>query len=403
MTSQMAALPLPVNAPAVPLVLPPRPRILVVALRRLGDVLFATPLIASLRRAFPHGRIEALVFADTAGILAGNPDLDRIVTMPSARGASSSLGLALRLFKRYDLAVSTQSGDRPTFFALLAGRRHVGPIDAGRRGRLRRRALTRAVTNEPGLHRLEEMLRLADAVGVERVAHLVPPQGAPPRRFASGPYAVIHAAPNFTYKRWTRDGWRALAAALAERGLAILATGGPAPEERAFLDDVWGDGSTVTRVDGALTWPELTGLLAQARVFVGPDTSMTHLAAASGCPTVALFGPTDPRLWGPVPAAGLDTMWEPAGTIQRRGNVWLVQNPLPCLPCQNEGCERHLTSFSRCLDELTSEQVLQAVAEAVSSAQDVARTPDAAGGIVAGPPAVALWREGRYEMRFERR
>ena len=46
-------------------------------------------------------------------------------------------------------------------------------------------------------------------------------------------------------------------------------------------------------------------------------------------------------------------MWEAAGTIQRRGNVWLVQNPLPCLPCQNEGCERHLTSFSRCLDELT--------------------------------------------------
>ena len=72
-----------------PLALPPRPRILVVALRRLGDVLFATPLIASLRRAYPAARIEALVFADTAGMLAGNPDLDRVVAMPSARGAVS--------------------------------------------------------------------------------------------------------------------------------------------------------------------------------------------------------------------------------------------------------------------------------------------------------------------------
>jgi heptosyltransferase III len=368
----------------------PRPRVLVVALRRLGDVLFATPLIASIRRAFPQARIDALVFADTAGMLAGNRDIDRVVTMPAARGTMASLALALRLFKRYDLAVSTQSGDRPTFFALLAGRCHVGPIDGGRRGALRQMALSCAVPNVPGLHRLEEMLRLADALGIERVPHLVCPGGAAPRRFAAGPYAVIHAAPQFTYKRWTRDGWRALAAGLRDRGLAILATGGPAPAERAFLDDVWGDGGAVTRLDGALSWPELTALLAQARLYVGPDTSVTHLAAASGCPTVALYGPTDPRLWGPVPATGLDPMWEAAGTIQRRGNVWLVQNPLPCLPCQNEGCERRLTSFSRCLDELMPAQVLQASDAALAAGTPAPPHAVEAGGEVARPP------KGRY-------
>jgi heptosyltransferase III len=373
-----------------PFDLTPRPRILVVALRRLGDVLFATPLIASLRRAYPQARIDALVFADTAGMLAGNRDLDRVVAMPAARGTMASLALALRLLKRYDLPVSTQSGDRPTFFALLAGRRHVGPIDGGRRGALRRMALSRAVENLPGLHRLEEMLRLADALGIERVSHLVCPGGAAPRRFATGPYAVVHAAPNFTYKRWTRDGWRALAAGLRDRGLAVLATGGPAPAERAFLDDIWGNGGLVTRIDGALAWPELSALLAQARLYVGPDTSITHLAAASGCPTVALYGPTDPRLWGPVPAAGLDPMWEAAGTIQRRGNVWLVQNPLPCLPCQNEGCERHLTSFSRCLDELTPAQVLSAVDEALDAALASGVPAAVPGAEVARPP------KGRY-------
>jgi heptosyltransferase-3 len=180
-----------------------------------------------------------------------------------------------------------------------------------------------------------------------------------------GPYAVIHAAPKFRYKQWTRDGWRALAQALAQRGLAVVATGGPG--DRAYLDDVWHDLPDVRRLDGLLRWPEIAALIAGAQLYVGPDTSVTHLAAASGCPTVALYGPTDPRLWGPWPAHGLSAPWAAAGTIQQRRNVWLVQNPLPCLPCQQEGCDRHLTSRAQCLDELTSSQVLAAVDRALAT------------------------------------
>jgi heptosyltransferase III len=373
-----------------PIDLPPRPRILVVTLRRLGDVLFSTPLIASLRRAFPQAVINVLVFEDTAGILAGNPNIDQILTMPPRPSFWQGLALVLRIAKRYHLAVSTQSGDRPTAFALIAGRRHVAPIDNGARGALRRLALSRSVAPQPGLHRLEDMLRLADALGVARVGHLVCPGGAlrpgsaldaAPDRNDQQPYAVIHAAPMFTYKRWTLDGWRALAAGIRARGLKIVATGGPATSERTYLNEVWDDLPDVLRRDGQLSWPELAALLARARLFVGPDTSVTHLAAATGCPTVALFGPTDPRLWGPVPAEGLDPMWAAFGTIQRCKNVWLVQNPLPCLPCQNEGCERHILSFSKCLDELTSAQVLHAVDAALASRSVSAVTSE--------PPMVA--------------
>jgi heptosyltransferase-3 len=60
-------------------------------------------------------------------------------------------------------------------------------------------------------------------------------------------------------------------------------------------------------------------------------------------------------------------MWDAAGTIQRRRNVWLVQNPLPCLPCQQEGCDRHLASRAQCLDELTPRQVLAAVDQALAT------------------------------------
>jgi lipopolysaccharide heptosyltransferase III len=344
--------------------LPPRPRILVVALRRLGDVLLTTPLIRSIRRAWPDATLDVLAFADTAGILDGNPDVDRVVAMPARPSLTQSVALAARLFKRYHLAVSTQSGDRPTFFALLAGRDHVGPVWPGERAK--RWLLGRSVPAGEGAHRVEEMLRLADALGIARVAEVVCPDGAlAPEHAIAGPYAVVHAAPKFRYKQWTRDGWRALAQALADRGLAVAATGGP--DDRAYLDEVWRDVPNVRRFDSLLPWPELAALLVGARLYVGPDTSVTHLAAASGCPTVALFGPTDPRLWGPWPAHGLPTPWAAAGTIQHRRNVWLVQNPLPCLPCQQEGCDRRLASRAQCLDELTPRQVLAAVDQALAT------------------------------------
>jgi lipopolysaccharide heptosyltransferase III len=342
--------------------LPTRPRILVVALRRLGDVLLSTPLIRSLRRAWPDARLDVLVFADTAGILDRNPDVDRVIGMPERPSFAQSLKLAAQLFKRYDLAVSTQSGDRPVIFAVLAGRVRVAPTWPNEKAK--RSLLSRSVPAGKGLHRVEDMLRIVDALGVARVPQVVCPVEAPEAgRIVREPYAVIHAAPMFRYKQWTREGWRTLADALVQRGLTIVATGGPA--DRDYLDELWRDAPHVRRLDGRLRWAELASLLSQARLYLGPDTSVTHLAAASGCPTVALFGPTDPRLWGPWPADGLSTPWAASGTIQQRSNVWLVQNPQPCLPCQQEGCERRLDSRAQCLDELTPLQVMAAVDRAL--------------------------------------
>ncbi len=346
--------------------LPARPRILVVVLRRLGDVLLTTPLIRSLRRAWPDAAIDALVFADTAGILDGNPDLAAVVAMPARPTAVQSLALAARLWRRYDLAISTQTGDRPTFFAYVAGRACVGPVDASFNGGLKRGVYRRSITQESGVHRVEEVLRLADLLGIARAPELVGPLSLVAPRFPDGDYAVIHAAPMFRYKRWSIDGWRELAAALSARGLEVIATGGPVEAERRYLDDIW-SGSGVHRADGQLSWPHLAALLSKARVYVGPDTSVTHLAAAAGCPTVALYGPTDPRRWGPWPAGGLESDWAAAGAIQHRGNVWLVQNALPCMPCQLEGCERWLGSHSQCLDELPPAQVIAAVDQALAA------------------------------------
>jgi len=262
--------------------LPEKPRILVVTLRRLGDVLLSTPLIRSLRRAWPDATIDALVYADTAAILEGNPDLNGIITLQPQPSTAQTLALGARLFRRYDLAVSTQSGDRPTSFAIAAGRISVAPVPANFNGRVKQTLLDRSLTTARGLHRVEEMLRLADVLGTARVPEVVCPRAAGPDVPPAGPYAVIHAAPMFYYKRWTEIGWRELAGALAARGLTVIATGGPAEAERHYLDAVW-KGTSVERRDGQLDWPQLAGLLSNARVYIGPDTSVTHLAAAAGC------------------------------------------------------------------------------------------------------------------------
>src|SRR5580700_8649711 len=348
--------------------LPERPRVLVITLRRLGDVLLTTPLIRSIKRALPAATIEALVFAGTEGILSGNPDLAGVIAIPQRPDAGESFALLRRLLRRYDLALSTQTGDRPTAWAWIAGRQSAGAVeDGGIAAALKRLALSLSYPTDRRRHRVLEVLQFAERLGIPALPDIVCPAGdVRPGLIPTHPYAVVHAAPMYTYKRWTAAGWRKLAAALRERGLATIVCG--AEGDGGYLDEVWGE-CDVARLDGKLEWPELSALIGAARIYVGPDTAVTHLAAATGTQTIALYGPTDPRTWGPWPAGGLDRPWAASGTIQNRGNVWLVQNPLPCLPCQKEGCERHLESHSQCLDELSAAQVLVAVDRALGVRQ----------------------------------
>jgi heptosyltransferase-3 len=347
--------------------LPPSPRILVVVLQRLGDVLLSTPLIRSLKRAWPEARIDALVFADTAGILAANPDITNVIAMPARPNLMQSLRVAARIFGRYDLSISTQAGDRPTFFACIGGGVRVAPVERRLSGHLKNFFLRRSVSVGPKIHRVREVLRLAEVLGIEPVGQVVTPDPVVAPIQPTRQYAVLHPAPMFRYKEWTADGWRALAQALVARGLEVVVTGGPAARERAYLDEISAEiTADVIRQDGCLDWRQLTALLAGARLYVGPDTSVTHLAAATGCATVALFGPTDPILWGPWPAGGLKSAWSEAAQIQRRENVWLVQEPLPCVPCQQEGCERSLGSYSRCLDQMPLGRVLDTINQVLS-------------------------------------
>jgi heptosyltransferase-3 len=340
------------------------PCVLVITLRRLGDVLLTTPLVRALKRGLPGARIDMLVYSGTEGILAGNLDIDRIIAIPHRTSAAAAVKLFFQLWRRYDVAISTQTGDRPTMLAAIAGRFRVGLVPK-EKSLWKSLVLNRSVTTDIELHRVIELLRLSATLGIDERPDIVVPkqvQQLAPR----SAYAVLHANPMFRIRRWTDEGWRKLAEALTQRGLAVVVTGGPAQAEKDYLDRVWNPvRPPVERMDGRLEWGELAQLLSGAAVYVGPDTSMTHLAASTGCPTVAIYGPASPHGMGPWPVGGLREPWARAGTIQNRGNVWLVQNPLPCMPCDLLGCERHLESHSACLDELPVSQVLAAVDRAL--------------------------------------
>ncbi|WP_428423171.1 glycosyltransferase family 9 protein [Methylibium sp.] len=355
---------------------PPR-RVLVICLRRLGDTLLSTALIRSLRSAWPGCRIDVLVPAASAPVLAGNPDIDGVITEPAQGGALGKWRLVVRLCRRYDLAISTLYNDRPHLYALIAGRCRVNvvPEPHGPGARWKRFFSSGWAVLELGArHAVDQYLVLADVLGLVRVSEVVAPSTADTTAVEAvlggdwqrTPLAVLHPTAMYRYKGWTADGWRGVIEHLTvQRGLRVVLSGGPGDAERRSVEALVkgltpAAASRTVNAAGRWTFAELAAVLRVARLYLGPDTSVTHLAAACGTPSVALFGPSHPVAWGPWPngyaQAGVSP-WRLKLPLQHVENVWLVQGEGACVPCLQEGCDRHVDSHSACLDGLAASRV----------------------------------------------
>jgi heptosyltransferase-3 len=140
-------------------------------------------------------------------------------------------------------------------------------------------------------------------------------------------------------------------------------SGGPDAAELEYVRDLTPGMPTATLdLAGRLTLGGTGYLLSRAALYVGPDTGVTHMAAALGVPTVALYGPTDAVKWGPWPRdyTGSGNPWRRLGS-QSVGRVRLLLGDPACVPCGHEGCERHIGSFSDCLQELPTARVIAAI------------------------------------------
>ena len=346
---------------------------LVICTRRIGDVLLATPVVRSIKTAYPSATVDMLVFEGTQDIVAANSDVRRVWTIAERSTIGDQLTLLRSIRRRYDLAISVLAGDRPTFYSWVAGRYRVGTLLADTKSWWKRRLLDEWVPfDNLEIHTVAMNLRLLERLNV-------PPRPTPVVGWreqdeasvrqlfdavdGSRRYAVLHVSPKFVYKTWTVAGWEALGRWLADQGLTIAVTGGDAPGERVFCEDVvqrLPEGTV--NLAGQVGLSALGYLLSRTALYVGTDTAVSHMAAAVGAPTIVLFGPSNPVKWGPWPKDfPLAVSPGKKQGSQRQGNVFLLQGEGDCVPCLGEGCDRHINSLSDCLQQLPAHRVIEAV------------------------------------------
>lgn len=357
-------------------------RILVVVTLRIGDVLLSTPVIRSLRLAWPDAEIDVLVFEHTEGVLLRNPDIHRVITVPARPRFWEHLRLIFGLMFRYDLALTTLMGDRATLYAWIAGKTRIGMQDGSNTHRWKQYLLSRWVMYDHiDTHTVRMNLKLADLLGIKRSLEVVVAWNssdeesvinALPFDIGTENFAVLHISPKFPYKMWQQKGWIELAQWLEEQGIRTVLTGSGDPVELAYVGQIFRSmPSGSINMAGKLSLAESAFLISRANCYVGPDTALTHMAAALGTPTVALFGPSNPVKWGPWPKGYLEdhNPYKMKGT-QRVNNVVLVQGMGDCVPCMEEGCERHIASLSDCLQNLPTASVITALQELTHNKRD---------------------------------
>jgi heptosyltransferase-3 len=348
-------------------------RILVIAMRYLGDVLLVTPLLHSLRQAYPDARLDVLVYRNTAAMLEGNPDISHIITTPDRPRFADYWHLLRQLFRRYDLAIATQTGDRPFLYTLLASPWRIAVVPPkNTKGGWKRFFVQRWIEfDNDNTHTVLQHLKLLDLINVARHFSLVPPhtdniqqlEQQFPFLSEGARYAVLHPHPQWTYKQWTVEGWIEVGLYLHKLGLKLVLSGGPAQQEMDYVATIRRQLPDDTiNLTGQVSLAQLASIIAQAKLYIGPDTGITHLAAATGIPVIAIYGPTNPAIWAPWPS-GFNRKKNPFQKTgdQQISNISLIQGEADCVPCQLEGCDRHQYSQSQCLQTLTSAKIIGAI------------------------------------------
>ena len=268
----------------------------------IGDVILTLPAVGALRLAFPKAQIE--VVGDPRRIcLALHPGYaDAVVDADDLE--------VHRLFSRqFRESRKLLSGLRGCDLILS----YVPAPDAVFIENIRRHCSGEIIAWPPhpgeGVHAADHLLQ-----PVLRFLDTVPPgeprvyPGTEHRRAADRFWQAaglpeqgvlaIHPGSGGPHKLWPREGWQRVMAWAEKRGVPGILIRGPAELER---------GPGLMPAGAGLGWktlcnaalPEVAAVLEKCTVFAGHDSGITHLAAAVGIPTLALFGPTDPRVWGP--------------------------------------------------------------------------------------------------------
>jgi lipopolysaccharide heptosyltransferase II len=313
--------------------------ILLLNLNHIGDILFTTPAIRALRETYPEARITAVVLSGLEDLLKHNPCVDQTI------GRHCGMVNALRLLPKVrhpgsgmSVLFSFGSFQLAALGWLSGASTRIGFDDVGIS-----RLLTNAVKRNPATHRVDSFLELARAGGAE-------PRGSKMEMFlteddrskavelmasagVTGEKPIVALSPGSSVaaKEWYPERYAELADRLIGDGMDVLIVG--SASERAAIDSV-NDNAKQRIVDlaGKTGIAVLASVLERCSVVVSNDTGPMHLAVSVNTPVVAIFGPTDPRVYGPYRAESV-VLW----------------NEMSCSSCGNKTKCQH----RECLQKIT--------------------------------------------------
>jgi ADP-heptose:LPS heptosyltransferase len=345
-------------APLAELKLEDLQRVLLVLTTGLGDAVLSTPVFAALRPALASAQIRLFCRSSWLPLFTADPNLDGVIAYFGKYRRLSATLAALREFDP-ELALVLHGND-PDILPLchLAGSRYIVRVPT--RGTryaflLSNRSRAEDCDTVPGLHYVDNRLRVLDSLGIAPVSrtpaiHLEAAAAARTQaRLRStageGPYWVLHAYAADAYKVWPLQKARELlgCARRVHPDHAVVLTGSNA--ERRNLDALASGIEKVHVVAGEYDMAETAAVLADARCVVAPDTGILHLAAALDRPVVGLYAATSASMVGPRAATAVPLV---------------IQKPQTCIPCVEKKCPY---TPENCMSQIGVGEVLQALAQ----------------------------------------
>ncbi|MCO6043199.1 glycosyltransferase family 9 protein [Aeoliella sp. ICT_H6.2] len=279
------------------------PRILIVRLTAMGDVIHGLPVATALRRHFPEAMIAWAVEGRAAELIEGHPDLDAVVKLPRRWWRSVHTARTVRRQLRelnFDISVDLQCLTKSAVVAWMSGaKRRLGV--AGRNGRELSKVLNNELTDVRASHVVEHYLGILEPLGiVQPDVEFRMPERSEDARYAietlarasvtGQRFAVLNPGAGWPSKLWPAERYGELAQHLwTEHGLKSLAVW-CGSDERQLARKIVDTSSGAVELAPSTTMPQLAAITRRAAMFIGSDTGPMHLSVAVGTPTISLHG-----------------------------------------------------------------------------------------------------------------
>lgn len=342
-------------------------RILVIRPGGMGDMILLLPTLRAIKEQFPQTDIDLVCEKRNVEVLklAG---LEQSALVFDAGPARFLRELQSR---DYDVAIDTEQFHHfSAVFALLSG----APIRIGFKINPRRNPLyTHLVNYAPDGSETEQFLRLLGPLGFTPCARglegLLSDAETPigtglenkmAQTFGSRPFVVVHTGASTRYKQWAPERFAELLRQLdAQHGMGAVLIGGNGdrPIGAKVAESVREAGGTVLSLTGQLDLQRVAGVIRIARLFVGADSGLSHLATAVDTPTVVLFGPSDHQKWG-----------------FENGHHAVVRKNLACAPCFIFGYHKPCRHIA-CMRQIGVPDVMEACTRVLKETPSPAPTP----------------------------